>query len=420
MNTTLHELSPDAPSTRFREIPMKKILSLIAVMCSLMAPQGSVALDEHVGADAVNEFAIDLYRQFRTAEGNLFFSPYSVYVTVAMVGSGARGETQSQIAKVLHFGGETDKANDALRIVSEQIASTAQSKDVELNTANALWVEKTYPILQTFLESIRTDYQGELRQLDFLHAPDSARNTINTWVEKQTKNKIKDLIPADVITVMTRLVLTNAIYFNGKWQAPFDRELTWQVPFTLLDGTDVNVPTMKQTANFGYLEEPGLQVLDMPYKGRELSMTVFLPSKKRRLEDFERSLKHEDLNRWLKSLKIRLVEVHLPRLTMTSTHELRSPLSVLGMIDAFSPTKADFSGMTGRRGLFISQGIHKAFVQVDEKGTEAAAATAIFKDLALAPPRPPCPVFRADHPFLFLIRHTQSNCILFMGRVTRP
>jgi serpin B len=306
-----------------------------------------------------------------------------------------------------------------MRTLTARLPFLGQDKPVELNIANALWAEKAFTFRKEYLESIQSSYDGGLRQVDFRHAPEAARKTINSWVEEQTKDRIKDLLGPGMIATDTRLVLTNAIYFKGFWETPFKKEMTKEGPFTLLDGKEVQAPMMHDTRPFRYMKEEGLQVLEMPYKGGELAMVVLLPSKERRLEDFERSITTGRLAQWMTKVQWQTVETYVPRFKMTSEFRLKGALQELGMTDAFSPAQADFSSITGNRNLFIEEGIHKAFVEVNEEGTEAAAATGlIMQRTGERTSRPP--VFRADHPFVFLIWHKPSRCILFMGRVTRP
>jgi serpin B len=429
---------------------MKRSQNIVVYLCLILAlalvlseqsPCSASGPEKGAAAEAVNAFGLDLYRQIRKPDGNLIFSPYSISACLAMAYAGARGNTESQMAKALHFDLEQPKVSEAFRALNAQVLAAGQGKAAELNIANALWAEKSFTFKKEFLEAIRNNFAQEsgwfsasgvfgfigmagqegLRQLDFRHSPESARQTINTWVEKQTNDKIKGLIPQGMITGDTRLVLTNAMYFKGKWESQFEKKLTRQDPFILLDGKEIKVPMMRRTHSFGYAEETDLQVLEMPYRGGELSMVVLLPPKQRRLEDFEQSLTQDKVDHWLKGLETRKVEVYVPKFKMTTEFQLKKNLTRLGMIDAFSLASADFSGMTGNKDLFIGEAVHKAFVDTNEEGTEAAAATAVTMRTGMASTKPnPIPVFRADHPFLFLIRHKPSNCILFFGRVTKP
>lgn len=442
---------------------MKELDKIPAMLCFILAlalvvpgqsPCAASTPEKEAAAKAVNAFGIDLYRQIRKPEGNLIFSPYSISACLAMAYAGARGNTESQMAKALHFDLGRPKVAEAFRGLNEQVLAAGEGKAVELNIANALWAEKAFTFKKEFLETIRSNFvqqsgwfsrvpilagisgfiglnhQNGLRQLDFRGNPESARQTINEWVEEQTRNKITGLLPQGTVTSDTRLVLTNAIYFKSAWESKFQITMTKQAPFKLLDGKEIKAPMMHQTKWFGYAEEHGLQVLEMSYEGvvvemryiqRDLSMVVLLPSKQRSFEEFEQSVTPERLSQWIGDLQTREVEVYLPRFEMTSTFQLRTALAGLGMADALSSKTADFSGMTGNKDLFIEEALHKAFVKTNEHGTEAAAATAVTMRTGMASTKPnPIPVFRADHPFLFLIRHKPSNCILFFGRVTKP
>jgi serpin B len=399
------------------------LLALLTVVLFLPgpAPCQPPASETQVAAKAVNAFAMDLYGQLRNTEGNIFFSPYSISAALAMPYTGAAGNTESQMAKVLHFSVEKPKMNEAFHGLSEQVLAAGGGKGAELNIANALWAEKSFTFKKEFLESVRVNYQGDIKQADFMHGAEAARKTINSWVEQQTKDKIKDLFSPGMITADTKLLIANAIYFKGLWEFPFDKSETKEDPFTLLDGKEVKVPMMNHTGSFGYSELPDLQVLEMWYKGGELAMVVLLPSKQTRFEDFEQSLTLERLDQWIGSLRPRKVEVHFPKYKMTSEFQLPDVLKKLGMVDAFSMQDADFSGMTSDKDLFfIQEVVHKAFVDVYEEGTEAAAATGLTMKTGMAPRPKPVPVFRADHPFVFLIRHKPSGSILFLGRVTKP
>ncbi|GAI76663.1 unnamed protein product, partial [marine sediment metagenome] len=262
------------------------------------------------------------------------------------------------------------------------------------------------------------NYDGRLSEVDFAGATETARKTINAWVEKKTKDKIKELLKPGVLNRLTRLVLTNAIYFKGNWDSQFEKARTQPAPFTLTDGKKVNVPMMNQTEKFKYTEAESFQALELPYVDNELSMVILLPKETDGLSDFEKTLTAGNLSEWLGKLRKRKVIVSVPKFRMTSQFSLAAVLKSMGMTDAFVPDAADFSGMNGKRDLFISAVIHKAYVEVNEEGTEAAAATGVVIGVTSMPARPP--VFRADHPFLFLIRDNRTGSILFIGRVMNP
>jgi len=392
--------------------------------------QAATPPDVQVAARGNDQFALDLYARLSTQEGNLFFSPFSISSALAMTLAGARGQTAAQMVRTLHFevllpAGYTEQ--DAIRLhraiaeLNRQLlAAQGKPAHYELTIANALWGQKGYEFLEEFLSLTRTHYGAGLHQVDFAGDRDGACGTINAWVEEQTRGKIQNLIRPDGLSPLTRLVLTNAIYFKGKWERQFDKAATRSEPFFTFTGK-VDVPMMHQTGNFGYMEEAGFQALEMPYQGRDLSMVVLLPrdASAAAFSALENSLTADNLARWFGQLRQREVIVAMPRFKMTCEFGLADTLKALGMADAFTPGAADFSGMNGQRDLFISAVLHKAFVEVNEEGTEAAAATGVVARVTTIMPRPP-EVFRADHPFIFLIRDLRTGSVLFLGRLMNP
>ena len=378
-------------------------------------PLPQLKADKVAVAKGNNAFALDLYARLRQKKGNLFLSPYSISTALAMTYAGARGETEAQMAKVLHFTLPQGRLHPAMGTLVREL-NAGGKKQYRLIVANALWGQKGYGFLPAFLSVNEKYYGAGLEQVDFAHDPNGSRKTINTWVEKQTQGKIKDLLKPPHITPLTTLVLTNAIYFKGNWAAPFDKKHTRNEPFTVKAGKKVETPMMHKTDEFGYMEERDFQILELPYVGNELSMLVLLPRRLDGLADLEKSLTTRNLLKWPGQLRKREIILAVPKFKMTSEFELGKTLKSMGMANAFSGA-ADFSGMTGRRDLFISEVVHKAFVEVNEEGTEAAAATAVVMKRG---PAPQIAVFRADHPFLFLIRDNRSNSILFIGRVENP
>jgi serpin B len=373
-----------------------------------------------------NKFALELYTKLQSQEGNIFYSPYSISAALAMTYAGARGRTATQMADVLRFPVGTKPAGlDPQQFASvfgelvKDLNTRGEGGAYELSVANALWGQKGYGFLAKFLELVEKHYGGRLNEVDFVGATEMARQTINAWVEKKTNDKIKNLIAKGVLDSMTRLVLTNAIYFKGNWARQFKEDRTKEAPFTLSDGQKVDVAMMNQTAKFGYMETDTLQSLELPYVDNELSMIVLLPKELDGLGELEKSLTLENLTEWQSKLRKREVVVSIPKFKLTSQFSLASVLKAMGMKDAFSRS-ANFSGMNGKRNLAISAVIHKAYVDVNEEGTEAAAATAVTMRLTSMGPGSQPPVFRADHPFLFLIRDNQSGSILFIGRVINP
>jgi serpin B len=343
-----------------------------------------------------------------------------------MTYAGARGRTEVQMAETLRF----PIGNPPSHLNSRQFASelgklvknlNTRGEDgaYELTVANALWGQKNYGFLADFLELVEKHYGGRLNEVDFIGATETARQTINAWIEKKTNEKIKDLISKGLLDSMTRLVLTNAIYFKGNWAQQFKEDKTREAPFTLSDGKKIDVPMMNQTTKFNYMETDTLQGLELPYVDNELSMIVLLPKELDGLGNLEKSLTLEKLSEWQNKLRKREVVVSIPKFKLTSQFSLASVLKAMGMTDAFS-INANFSGMNGKRDLAISAVIHKAYVDVNEEGTEAVAATIGSMRLTSMGPGPRPPVFRADHPFLFLIRDNQSGSILFIGRLMNP
>lgn len=362
-------------------------------------------------------FSLDLYRQLRAAEGNLFFSPYSISTALAMTYAGASGTTRQQMAETLHFMPDQRMLHPAFSSIQSQLKQEQEKGALELSIANALWIEKNFSLLQTFTDLTGRYYEAALKKVDFTNETEKSRLTINTWVEEKTKNKIQELIKPGVLDSSTRLVLTNAIYFKGNWARRFKQDRTKEEQFWIAPGTAVMVPMMNQQDEFGYMEDETLQALEMPYAGDSLSMIVLLPRKIDGLKGLEDILTAEALTSRLDGVRKHDVRVCMPRFTMTAQFELAKILGAMGMPEAFS-AKGDFSGMTGGKDLFISAVVHKAFVDVNEEGTEAAAATGVAMRLTAAPAPPP--LFRADHPFIFLIRHKPSGSILFLGRVANP
>jgi len=344
-------------------------------------------------------------------------SPYSVSTALGMTYVGARGNTASQMADALHFTLPPEQFHPAMGELIGQINDPAREA-YTLNVANRFWGQQGYPFLPEFLGSIENHYGAGLEELNFIGAPEPSRQTINQWVEEQTNNKIKNLLPQGTVTTDTRFVLTNAIYFLGDWEYPFDRDSTEQGLFHVAPQQSVTIPMMHQEAYFRYGEVDGVQVLELPYKEEELSFIALLPEQIDGLATLEAGLTPGRLDTYLDSLSLTNVNVTFPKFEMTSEFSLIETLGALGMTDAFNPSAADLSGVTGSRDLFINAVVHKAFIQLDEEGTEAAAATGVGGSLTSVPPPPS--IFRADHPFCFLIRDNLTDSILFLGRVIAP
>ena len=371
-----------------------------------------------------NAFALDLYRTLSDGEGNLFFSPFSISEALAMTLAGARNETERQMMNTLHYDIPQDRLHPTFNALDQELASRGkglQGEDnqfFQLNVANAIWGQQGYEFLPDFLDTLAEHYGAGLRPLDFAGAPEDSRIRINDWVSDETEGKIEDLLPLGTIDGLTRLVLTNAIYFNASWYWPFDQRLTQERPFHLAGGGRVEVPMMAETSKsfYGHAKGKGYQAVDVPYFRREMFMTILLPDAGT-FREFEDSLNAEVLSRILEDIEIDYITLTMPLFEFESEFSLGETLAEMGMPDAFG-AHADFSGMTGNRGLSISKVVHKAFVSVDETGTEAAAATGVMMMLSL-PSKDSIPV-TVDRPFIFLIRDTATGTVLFLGRVMNP
>ncbi|MGA7884947.1 MAG: serpin family protein [Acidobacteriaceae bacterium] len=402
---------------------MKSILAAALAVCLcpavLMAQSSAPAADQAALTQGNNAFAVDLYGQLRTQPGNLFFSPESVSTAFGMAYAGARGQTATQIQHVFHFTLPPERLHPAMGALLKE--RNGAHPHYELHVADALWAEQDASFLPDYLKLMQDDYGAGLHRVDFEHAPEAVRGTINGWVAQETNNRIQNLIGPGALTPQTRLVLTNAIYFKGSWLAPFLADDTETEDFYLSAKQTVKTPLMHRTGDYYYYDGGSFQALELPYNGSELAMVVLLPKQKDGLPALEKQFTAAAVNTWIDKLELAdKVVLTLPRFTMTQQFELSSALSAMGMPLAFSGA-SDFSGMTGKPDFTISAAIHKAFIEVNEQGTEAAAATGmIMVATAMRGEEPPPIVFRADHPFLFLIRDLQSGEILFMGRLENP
>ena len=417
-------------------LSMLAVIVLLSVVGCAQVPGTGVALsekqrdispdvstsDSNKLVEGNSEFAFDLYQALRQQKGNLFYSPYSISLALAMTYSGALGETEKQMADTLHFELQQALLHPAFNALDLELASSGEGakgkddKGFRLHIVNAIWGQNDYKFLNQFLDVLAVNYGAGLRLLDFISEPEQSRITINNWVSDQTEGKIKDLIPQGVIDDLTRLVLTNAIYFNAAWLNPFENELTSDRAFHLLEGDDVTVPMMTQTNSFGYATGDGYQAVELLYDGSELSMIILLPNSGQ-FESFQNSLNAALVDHIVSDLQSRQVSLTMPKFEFESEFSLADTLAAMGMPMAFSD-EADFSGMTGNRELTIRDVLHKAFVSVDEAGTEAAAATAVVVGLKSAPEQPV--QVTVDHPFIFLIRDIETGTILFVGQVVNP
>ncbi len=384
--------------------------------------------------DANNKFAFDFYSELKLNRGedeNIFYSPYSISAALAMTYEGANGQTADEMKSVFHFPEDNTLRPNFAAIYNE---INKKDKEYELRTGNALWVQQDYSFLEEYLTKVENFYGGKAANLDFVRETEKSRQTINSFIEEQTNDKIKDLIPKGVLSALTRLVLTNAIYFKGTWEWEFDKSDTSEQDFKITPTNIVKTSIMymdPDKARFNYSETENMQILELPYKGKEISMLVLLPKQGEEydfeidkvitfnysLEDIELSL--EKLNEYKSQMQeTKLDAIYLPKFEFDTKYNLNENLKALGMPMAFDFENADFSGMNGNLDLFISQVIHQAYIKVDEKGTEAAAATAVV--MCLANSAMPSNIFRADHPFIFIIQERETGNILFIGRMSNP
>lgn len=405
-------------------------LSLVAAGCDAEPPvptrsaqeqrrplTGEQQQDAKEVAQGNNQFALDLFAQLRRQPGNMFFSPYSISSALAMALAGARGETANQMQDVTYLKLESARLHPAFYALQSGLIS--QQQGLELHIANRLWGQQGSNFVPEFLRITRDDYGAELGQVDFIGKTEAARQTINAWVQGETRDRIKDLLPQGVLDQDSRLVLTNAIYFNGEWKSKFNPNSTHTAAFHLSANKQIETKFMNHDTHLRYGEAEGLKVLELPYKGDRQSMWVLLPSEIEGLDALEAQLTNDQLTSWLESAQPKQVIVQLPKFTLSSEFRLADTLKALGMTDAFDPNAADFSGLNADERLYVTAVIHKAFVAVNEKGTEAAAATGLALGAASAVADPP-KIFNANHPFLYLIRDNATGSILFLGRLANP
>ena len=395
---------------------MKSALLALALMTS-----AAMAADPAVTAAAskANTFASKLYGSLASGKGNLFFAPYSIDICLSMVASGARNETERQMADALSEPSQTAERDMAAAKLRAALDELRRAGDITFDEANRVWLQKNYKILEAFRASITNAYGADFAPADFGANAEKCRGEINGWVEKATRGKIKDLIPQGALNGLTRMVLVNAVYFYGSWDKAFKAEATTDDTFKSADG-DVKVRMMHaRLEHLSAREEDGLQVVDLPYKGRRAVMTILLPAEGG-LKALENRIAKDGIDVTIGRLEPSTVRVSLPKFKLEQQFSLGDTLVALGMRNAFSVRDADFSGMTGTKDLYISAVVHKAFVQVDEKGTEAAAATgAIMMTRAMPMPQKEI-VLRVDRPCVFLIRDRETGAVLFMGRLAKP
>jgi len=368
-------------------------------------------------------FAFDLYQELRAQDkGNLFYSPYSISAALAMVHGGARGATETQSEQVMHYRLAQARLHPVFNKIDLELESRGQGKKAadgqpfRLRVANAVWGQRDYHFEQAYLDTIAVNYGAGLRLMDFASQPEPSRKVINQWVEQETESRIKDLIPQGAIDAATRFVLTNAVYFNAAWADQLEEEATRDGAFNLLDGSTVTVPMMSGEIRASYVDAGDYAAAALPYDGHELSMVLIVP-RSGRFDAVEATLTGGAIDALVQQLGTAHVRLKLPRFEFETDYTLNRHLEALGMTDAFSAAKADFSGITGNRELYIGLVKHKAFIKVNEQGTEAAAATAVVMPGSAMPEVKELTV---DRPFIFLIRDHATGVIVFVGRVVDP
>jgi len=366
--------------------------------------------------DSLNDFSFEFYNKLlENNDGNIFFSPYSIFVALSMAYEGASGNTAVEMQNILNILQNNSVTQSSFGRIYNLL--NQNQNGYTINTANAFWTHQDYQFLDSYLKLLENYYMAEANELDFSKNVEAAE-IINTWIEEQTNNKIKDMIKSDMLSDLTKLVLTNAIYFKGLWEKQFDPDDTYETDFKISNDQTVKTDMMSYTADdstFNYTETEELQILELKYMGNDLSMIILLP-KENNISNAESALNAKNLTNWRNDLEENELIVKIPKFKFETAYTLNDVLKNMGIIDAFRPGVADFSKMDGTKYLFISKVLHKAFIEVNEEGTEAAAATAIIVDLSVATTTE----FNANHPFIFLIQHKETGAVLFMGKVMDP
>lgn len=400
---------------------MKKlVIPILLVLTSLPAIGKDPSAPAKALAEGNNRFALDLYAALRDRPGNRLVSPYSVETALAMVHEGARGETAAQMAKVLGLPDDPAAAYRALAAALVPGTVEEDGKEIaayETRVANRVWVQDGLDLVPAFATAMEGPFGAPVGRIDFRET-EKARAAINGWVAEHTNDRIRDIVPPDLPTPDTLLALANAIWFRAAWAEPFENRWTKEAPFTTAAGAEVAADLMHRNGQYPYADAGDARLVEIPYRGGETSMVVVLPKAKDGLPALEKGLDAKKLAAWLDRLSGEAVDLRLPRFSFTADYDLSTVLPGMGMKDAFTAGAADFSGITTKEPLFVGPVLHKAFIAVDEAGTEAAAATVVMMLKGGMPENPV--VFTADHPFLFLIRHRATGTILFLGRVTNP
>ena len=377
---------------------------------------GAQGLDARAVVNGNTVFAFELYGRIKAQPGNIIFSPFCISSCLAMAYAGARDETATQIARTLHFPTNDGLVQGSFSALRLQLTTVARNGGIELDIANGLWAQANHPFLPAYLGVAKSQYDAEVKQADFKNGADAIARELNQWISDKTKGKIQNMLPSQALNLDDRLLLASAIYFKGRWATAFDKSATSLQPFHVSLTNTIDVPLMRRFDSVRYAESEAFQLIELPYAGNTFAMLVLLPKKVDGLAQLEGWLSSNFLSGWLPQLKMRQVEIFLPNFKLETGFRVGLELTRMGMANAFRQT-ADFSGIDGTNDLYLSAVDHKAMVEVNEDGTVAAAATSGIAATVSAAQAAPPPVFRADHPFVFLIRDTRSGCLLFLGRL---
>lgn len=416
------------------------LVALAVVVLAALASSEEKEVDSKGIVSGNNEFAVSLYKELAAEEGSVFFSPLSISSALAMTYAGAREETAEQMKAALHLLPEPSATHKEMSALLKDLNNrkfkdwVREEKDgkvrpvrkevkaFELLIANALWGQEGYPFKKEFIETNGKYYEAGLNLVDYKNKTEEARGEINKWVEDKTNGKIKNILPEGVLDEMTRLVLSNAIYFKAKWDEDFYEGATKNDVFTLANGTEIKVPMMHQEESFRFAANEDLKAVELPYSGKEICMVVIVPHDSKKFTEFEKNLSREGLEKLLKGMSYGKVDLYMPKFKTGFECSVKKVMQKLGMQDAFVMGKADLTGVADVEGdpLFISEILHKAYIDLNEKGTEAAAATVVVATGGAAPDRKKPEVIKADRPFVYLIRDRKTGSILFMGRLMQP
>jgi serpin B len=387
---------------------MKKLFTILAMLIIIQNMNAQTIVEGN------NLFAFDLLKQLKDQNVNVFFSPYSISTALFMTAGGARNKTEKQMLEVLH---QSQNSLEYHKKFGDVIIKAENKKNVELSIANSIWPQKGYHFKIEYLALLKNAYKIQVAECDFAKSPNEEALKINNWVADKTKNKIIDIIKPDMLDATTKMVLANAIYFYGDWKIAFDKEKNVEAEFYKNDGSAAKTNFMNAEYSMKYASDDMFKVISINYKNNEVSLFVFLPNDP---DSFSIALNSLDLRRFTlidKSMREEKINLFLPKFKMTSEFMLEEKLPEMGMVDAFS-SEADFSGMTGDKSLMISKVIHKAYIDVSEKGTEAAAATVVIMSRNGGSHKPI--VFKADHPFIFIIKDNTTGQLLFIGILNDP